>query len=111
MVSVHRDSAKARDAVRPMVATYLANFPNIAQESGLPGELLDTIGKVYTVGGAAAAAEHVSDDIVTRLACAGTSDECRALIQLRRDAGVTLPILGILGGDIGAAMEDLVASG
>jgi 5,10-methylenetetrahydromethanopterin reductase len=109
MVSVDRDSAVAKDAVRPMVATYLANFPNIARESGLPGELLDTIGQVYAAGGAPAAAEHVSDEIVTRLACAGTAEECRALIQRRRDVGVTLPILGILGGDVGAAMESLVA--
>lgn len=111
MVSVDRDSAKAKDAVRPMVATYLANFPNIARESGLPNELLDTIGQVFAAGGATAAAEHVGDDIVTRLACAGTSEECRALIQRRREVGVTLPILGILGGDIGAAMKDLVTIG
>jgi hypothetical protein len=79
MVSVDRDSAKAKDAVRPMVATYLANFPNIARESGPAGELLDTIGKVYAGGRAAAAAAYVAYEIVTRLACAGTSDECRTL--------------------------------
>jgi 5,10-methylenetetrahydromethanopterin reductase len=113
MVSVDRNSGKAKDAVRPMVATYLANFPNIARESGLPGKLLDTIGTVFAADGAAAAAAHVTDEIVTQLAVAGTSDECRALIRARRDAGVTLPILGILGrgSDIGAAMKDLVATG
>jgi 5,10-methylenetetrahydromethanopterin reductase len=108
MVSVDRDSRKAKDVLRPMVATYLANFPNIARESGLPDELLETIGRVYAEEGPAVAASHVGDEVVTRLTVAGTPDECRALIQRRRDVGVTLPILGFLGRDIEAAMEELV---
>jgi 5,10-methylenetetrahydromethanopterin reductase len=108
MVSVDRDSAKAKDAVRPMVATYLANFPNIARESGLPQDLLDTIGSVYMGQGVAEAAKHVDDEVVTLLSCSGSPDECRALIQERRDAGADLPVLGILAGDIGLAMEELV---
>jgi 5,10-methylenetetrahydromethanopterin reductase len=108
MVSVDRDSAKAKDAVRPMVATYLANFPNIARESGLPQDLLDTIGQVYAERGVAEAAKLVADDVVTRLSCSGSPDECRALIQERRNAGATLPILGIFADDIELAMEELV---
>jgi 5,10-methylenetetrahydromethanopterin reductase len=108
MVSVDRDSARAKDAVRPMVATYLANFPNIARESGLPQDLLDTIGSVYMEKGVAEAARHVDDNVVTLLSCSGSPDECRALIQERRDAGADLPVLGILAGDIGLAMEELV---
>jgi 5,10-methylenetetrahydromethanopterin reductase len=109
MVSVDRDAGKAKDALRPMVATYLANFPNIARESGLPDDLLETIGRVYVDDGPAVAASHVGDEVVTRLTVAGTPDECRALIQRRRDVGVTLPILGFLGGDIAWAMEELAA--
>ena len=108
MISVDRDSAKAKDAVRPMVATYLANFPNIARESGLPDAVLETIGQTYTEGGVAEAARHVGDDVVTRLSCAGTPTECLELIQARRDAGVTLPILGILGGNVSWALEELI---
>jgi 5,10-methylenetetrahydromethanopterin reductase len=108
MVSVDRDSAKAKDAVRPMVATYLANFPNIARESGLPQDLLDTIGQVYAERGVAEAAKLVADDVVTQLSCSGSPDECRALIQERRNAGATLPILGIFADDIELAMEELV---
>lgn len=110
MVSVDRDSARAKDAVRPMVATYLANFPNIARESGLPDDLLALIATKFAEGGSTAAARYVEDEVVTRLACAGTSDECRSLIQRRRDVGVALPILGILGSDPGAAMRDLVVT-
>lgn len=108
MISVDRDSAKAKDAVRPMVATYLANFPNIARESGLPDALLETIGQAYAEGGVAKAARHVGDDVVTRLSCAGTPTECLELIQARRDVGVTLPILGILGGNVSWALEELI---
>jgi len=108
MVSIDSDSAKAKDAVRPMVATYLANFPNIARESGLPDALLETIGRAYADGGVTEAARHVGDEVVTRLSCSGTPDECLNLIQARRRVGVSLPILGILGGDIEWAMKELV---
>jgi 5,10-methylenetetrahydromethanopterin reductase len=110
MVSVDRDSVKAKDAVRPMVATYLANFPNIARESGLPDALLATIGLAYAEGGVLEAAKHVGDDVVTRLSCSGSPDEVLELIQARRNVGVTLPILGILGGNTETAMEDLITS-
>ena len=110
MVSVDRDSAKAKNAVRPMVATYLANFPNIARESGLSDDLLATIGRAYAEGGVSEAAEHVGDDVVTRLSCSGSPDEVLEQIQARRNVGVTLPILGILGGNTETAMEQLVAN-
>jgi 5,10-methylenetetrahydromethanopterin reductase len=109
MVSVDRDSAKAKDAVRPMVATYLANFPNIARESGLPDALLETIGRTYAEGGVGEAAKHVGDDVVTKLSCSGSTDEVLELIQVRRNVGVTLPILGILGNNTATAMEELIA--
>ena len=110
MVSVDRDSGKAKDAVRPMVATYLANFPNIARESGLPDALLETIGLAFAEGGVVEAAKHVGDDVVTRLSCSGSPDEVLELIQARRNVGVTLPILGILGGNTETAMEELIAN-
>jgi 5,10-methylenetetrahydromethanopterin reductase len=110
MVSVDRDSMKAKDAVRPMVATYLANFPNIARESGLPDALLATIGLAYAEGGVLEAAKHVGDDVVTRLSCSGSPDEVLELIQARRNVGVTLPILGILGGNTETAMEELITN-
>jgi 5,10-methylenetetrahydromethanopterin reductase len=109
MVSVDRDSAKAKDAVRPMVATYLANFPNIARESGLPDALLETISRTYAEGGVGEAAKHVGDDVVTKLSCSGSTDEVLELIQVRRNVGVTLPILGILGNNTATAMEELIA--
>jgi 5,10-methylenetetrahydromethanopterin reductase len=110
MVSVDRDAAKAKDAVRPMVATYLANFPNIARESGLPDDLLETIGRTYAESGVANAARHVSDEVVTRLTCSGSPEECRALIAARREVGVQLPILGILGSDVANALDILIAA-
>ena len=110
MVAVDRDSATAKESVRPMVATYLANFPNIARESGLPDDLLGAIGRAYADGGVEHAARLVDDDVVTRLSCAGSPAECRALIQARRDVGVNLPILGILSGDVEWAMQELTAA-
>ena len=91
-----------------MVATYLANFPNIARESGLPDDLLVAIGQAYVEGGVEAAARLVGDEVVTRLSCAGSPAECLALIQARRDVGVDLPILGILSHDVEWAMRELI---
>jgi 5,10-methylenetetrahydromethanopterin reductase len=111
MVSVDRDAAKAKDAVRPMVATYLANFPNIARESGLSADLLEAIGRAYAANGVGEAAKHVGDDVVTKLSCSGSPEEVLELIQARRNVGVTLPILGILGDNAATAMETLIAAG
>ncbi|MDP9367603.1 MAG: LLM class flavin-dependent oxidoreductase [Chloroflexota bacterium] len=108
-VSIDTDSAKAKDAIRPLVATYLSNFPNIARESGVPEAEPDAIRRAYVQGGAAVAAELVPDEVVDRLTCAGTPDECRARIAERRAAGVTLPILGLAFGDRDLALESLIA--
>lgn len=106
-VSLDRDSATALNAVRPLVGTYLANFPNIAQESGLPEETLEAVRAAHARGGRAAAAEEVADEVVRELACAGTPDECRALLKQRREAGVALPILGLVHGDAETALREL----
>ena len=73
-VSVDADGERARDRLRPLIAEYLARFPQLARATGLPDALLDSVARVFAAEGVMAAAELVDDDVVSALACAGTPD-------------------------------------
>jgi 5,10-methylenetetrahydromethanopterin reductase len=107
MVAIDHDAERARDAIRPLIAIYLANFPNIAQESGLDDDALARIREAFARGGAAAAARHVADAVVDDLTCAGTPEECHARLADRRAAGVTLPIVSLAHGEASWALAAL----
>jgi 5,10-methylenetetrahydromethanopterin reductase len=107
IVSIDDDSRKAKDAIRPLVATYLATFPNIAQESSVPSSELSLIRDVFSSEGPNGAVRHITDEMVDEVTCSGTPDEVRAGIAERRAAGVSVPILFIVGGDAETALSDL----
>jgi alkanesulfonate monooxygenase SsuD/methylene tetrahydromethanopterin reductase-like flavin-dependent oxidoreductase (luciferase family) len=92
LVSVDTNTKTALDAARPLAALYLAKFPNVAQESGLPADLISHIAAVYRREGAQVATELVTDAIVSDLTCAGTIVEVQEGLARRRGAGVDLPI-------------------
>ncbi|HEU5433914.1 MAG TPA: LLM class flavin-dependent oxidoreductase, partial [Thermomicrobiales bacterium] len=106
VVSVDPDERRAFDVVRAFVATYLARFPNIACESGLPDALLEAIRAAYAQGSAAAAA-LVSDEIVDALVCVGAPNRVRERIAARRRAGVGLTVVGPVASDLAWAVEAL----
>jgi 5,10-methylenetetrahydromethanopterin reductase len=95
VVAVAEDGREARDATRPLVAIYLAEFPNIARESGVPAELLAQIAAVHRRDGSVAAARLIDDGIVDDLVCAGTIGEVREALHRRREAGVQLPMISL----------------
>lgn len=107
VTSIAADGAQARDAIRPLVATYLANFPNIARESGVSTDLLERIASLYRNRDPSAAAALVNDEIVDRLTCSGTIAEVRAGLIERRRAGVQLPIVGFAESQMTEFLEDL----
>ncbi len=88
LVSVDTSTKMALDAARPLVALYLAEFPNVARESGIPADLLNHIAAIHRREGSQAAAELVTDAIVTDLTCAGTITEVQEGLARRRGAGV-----------------------
>ena len=92
VVSVDANRQVALDAVRPLVALYLAEFPNVARESGIPADVINHIAAVHRREGSRAAAALVTDAIVTDLTCAGTIAEVQEGLARRREAGVELPI-------------------
>lgn len=109
VVSVDTDGDRARDAVRPLVATYLANFPNIARESGLPESQLSVIVDHVRRAGPAAATALITDDLVSKLTCSGTLDECVAAIEDRFQMGLDLAVLGFADGPLDWVLSDLAA--
>jgi 5,10-methylenetetrahydromethanopterin reductase len=110
IVSIDEETKRAKDAIRPLVATYLAAFPNIAAESSVPEADLNSIRGAFSSGNVAGAMQYVTDEIVDELTCSGTREECRARIGERRAAGVAMPILFIAAGDAKMALEDLASA-
>jgi 5,10-methylenetetrahydromethanopterin reductase len=107
VVSPHEDSAQGKDGARRFLALYLSLFPNIARETGVGAEFLDSLRAVFHEQGLEAAAPLVGDEIVDRLTAAGTPDECRARIDEYRAAGVQLPVLFPVPGAMELTIEAL----
>lgn len=109
VTAIDEDGDRARDAIRPLIATYLAEFPHIARESGVSPDLLERIGRLHRAQGSAAAAALVDDGIVANLTCTGTVDEVRASLTRRREAGVQLPIVGVAESRMADYLGELIA--
>lgn len=85
------EEAAAR--VKPILATYLVYFPNLAKETGLDPEFLDELRAVAAAEGLEATLPLISTDTVRRHALCGTPGDCLARIEDYRIAGLQLPIL------------------
>jgi 5,10-methylenetetrahydromethanopterin reductase len=86
---------------------YLALFPNIAQETHLPEELIQQVRTAFHQGGPEAAAACLDDEVVDSLTASGTPAECRRKIEMYRAAGVQMPILFPLDPNVQMAIETL----
>ena len=87
--SINDDGARARDAVRPAIAEYLGagGRPTpLTSLAGVPGETMCEMGRIYREENRFPV-ELVDDNIVSRVAVAGTPDECAAQIGGLIDAG------------------------
>ncbi len=107
VVSPHEDAGRGRDAARSFVAVYLSMFPNVARETGLEARYVDDLRSAFAADGVGAAARLVGDDVVDRLAAAGTVDDCLRRIEEYRDAGVELPILCPVDGALELTIDSL----
>ena len=108
VVSVDAKKQVALDAVRPLVALYLAEFPNVARESGIPTDVVNHIAAAHFRKGSQAAAALVTDAIVTDLTCTGTIDEVQEGLTRRRSAGVTVPIASLAQSSMASRLGQLV---
>lgn len=107
IVSVDEDSKVAKDRARSFIALYLSLFPNIAQETGLPDDLIAQARQAFKDDGQEAAATYIDDGVVDFLTASGTPEECRKRIEDYRVAGVQMPILMPLEPNVQMAVETL----
>jgi 5,10-methylenetetrahydromethanopterin reductase len=107
VVSVDPDATSAKDRSRRFIGLYLALFPNIAQETHLPEDLIQQVRAAFHQGGPEAAAAYIDDEVVEYLTASGTPAECRRKIEAYRAAGVQLPILFPVDPNVHLAIETL----
>lgn len=87
--AIDDNGARARDAVRPTIAEYLGagGRPTpLTSLAGVPAGVMHEMGRIYREEGRFPA-ELVDDDIVGKVAVAGTPGECAVQIQHLIDAG------------------------
>lgn len=95
--SVGKDSEKAKNHVREVVALYVAD-PTLtatelmAQHSKVKPEDLNIVKEGFKEGGMLRAAELVTEEMIDEFAIAGTPEECIAKLERLGDLGVNVPI-------------------
>ena len=107
VVSVDADSKTAKDRSRFFIGLYLSLFPNIAQETRLPDDLIQQARTAFNQGGPEAAAAYIDDEVVDYLTVSGTPAECRRKIEAYRAAGLQMPILLPLDPNLQMVIETL----
>ncbi len=111
--SLDADRGAALDAARLLVTQYLGQQPHIMKASGVPGELLEEIGRVLTWPAThdevVAASRLVPDDIVQMITASGSPAECVEKVEQYVAAGCTCPILYPLGSDVRAMIDTFSA--
>lgn len=86
--AMDEDGAKARDAVRPVIAEYLGagGRPTpLTQLAGVPDDLMGELGRVYREG--RIPTELIPDDLIDKVAVAGNVEECEAAVRALIEAG------------------------
>ena len=107
IVSVDDDSKIAKARSRVFIGLYLSLFPNIAQETGLPDDVIAAARDAFGTGGPEAAAEHIDDSVVDHLTASGTPEECCKKINEYRSPGLQMPILFSLEPNVRMSIETL----
>lgn len=105
--AAHKVSGEGKRVAARFIALYLSLFPNIARVSGVDEAIITAARDTFLERGIEAASEHIGDEIVERLAVAGTPDECRARLDEYRAAGIHVPTLAPLEGTMDLAIETL----
>ena len=107
LTSVGADRAEAREAVKPVLAYYLARVEGwVVDTSGADPEAVAAVRAAVADGGERAGAATVSDSLVDVFAVAGTVDDVVAGLAAFAPAGLDLPLAWYtLGPDRDAALR------
>jgi 5,10-methylenetetrahydromethanopterin reductase len=93
MISVQMDSEAAKNSLKPLLASYLATFPSIAEANGISKQVLEPIKLAFLERGEESAAKLLTNSIVNHVGVVGDPDECLDRLRDYQMAGVTIPIL------------------
>jgi alkanesulfonate monooxygenase SsuD/methylene tetrahydromethanopterin reductase-like flavin-dependent oxidoreductase (luciferase family) len=93
VVSLAPSLEEAAAALRPLLAGYLVNFPELARISGVDPELVVRLSSSAAADGMAAASRLIPDELVAAHALCGPPSACRERLAEYRSAGYELPIL------------------
>jgi 5,10-methylenetetrahydromethanopterin reductase len=85
--------AEAAARVRPILATYLVYFPNLAAETGLDPEFLQRLRERAGRDGLEATFDELPDTLVAEHAIVGPTAACRERLEEYEAAGLQLSVL------------------
>jgi 5,10-methylenetetrahydromethanopterin reductase len=110
VVSLAPNRAEGAAAVRPLLASYLVKFPELARVSGVDPDLVERLRGRAAQDGVEAASRLISDELVTAHALCGPASGCRERLAEYRAAGYELPILFPLPDCLKACIDDLAGA-
>jgi len=93
VVAMADSVAEAAARVRPILATYLVFFPNLARETGIDPDFLDRLRSRAMHDGLESIFGDLPDALVQQQALCGPAAACRERLAEYRQAGLELPVL------------------
>ncbi|MCY4361084.1 MAG: LLM class flavin-dependent oxidoreductase [Gammaproteobacteria bacterium] len=114
LCSCSRDGDKARDATRPYTGTYVVNkIRNIKNDiilagSGLPDSAWEPFRQAIADGTQDNVTRYVTDEMMRKFTViSGTPEDCLEITQELVDAGLTLPLLEVVGANEADNLETI----
>lgn len=93
VVAMAATVAEAAARVRPILATYLVRFPNLAAETGIDEGFLTDLRRRAVESGLEAACARLPDELIAGHALVGPPEACRERLEAYRAVGLELPVL------------------
>jgi 5,10-methylenetetrahydromethanopterin reductase len=108
VVTVSDTLAEAAASVRPILATYLSFFPDLARETGLDSGFLADVRATAQDRGLEATFSMLPDELVAEHCLCGTVDDCKKRLRDYRSAGLELPILFPDPDSVGVVIDEFI---
>jgi 5,10-methylenetetrahydromethanopterin reductase len=111
ILAVADDEETAQRSVGPLLGILMLapEAERILEGNGLDPTLADRLRTAYAAGGVREVAQNVTTEMMEKLTIAGPKDLCRDKLQALVDAGVTHPVISMLGRSPEAGFEVLNA--
>mgnify|MGYP001181704291 FL=1 len=111
--AVAEDSDRARDKVKPIIASVLTRPGRgeyLLERTGMDPNIVGALQKGLERNQPQRIRELIDDELVDNFSIAGTPDECRAGLKRFRDKGLKLPVLVPVSGEYQMVIEEMGSS-